>query len=72
VPRPAQAKGAARKAGEIEPFDERVRQHVLAALERRAWRIEGEHGAARDLGLHPNTLRSKMKRLGIRRPDPPT
>jgi transcriptional regulator with GAF, ATPase, and Fis domain len=30
--------------------------------------IEGEHGAARELGLHPNTLRSRMKKLGIRRP----
>jgi transcriptional regulator with GAF, ATPase, and Fis domain len=29
--------------------------------------IEGPRGAARLLGLHPNTLRSRMKRLGIHR-----
>ena len=27
--------------------------------------IQGTHGAARILGLHPNTLRSRMERLGI-------
>jgi hypothetical protein len=29
--------------------------------------IEGSRGAAKLLGLHPNTLRSRMKRLGIGR-----
>jgi transcriptional regulator with GAF, ATPase, and Fis domain len=31
------------------------------------WIIEGQRGAASILGLHPNTLRSRMKRLGIAR-----
>jgi PAS domain S-box-containing protein len=44
------------------------REHILAVLQRTEWVIEGEHGAARELGLHPNTLRSRMKKLGIRRP----
>jgi transcriptional regulator with GAF, ATPase, and Fis domain len=30
--------------------------------------IEGQAGAARSLGLHPNTLRSRMTKLGITRP----
>ena len=30
--------------------------------------IEGERGAARRLGLHPNTLRSRLKRWGVMRP----
>jgi hypothetical protein len=29
--------------------------------------VEGSRGAAKILGLHPNTLRSRMKKLGIRR-----
>jgi transcriptional regulator with GAF, ATPase, and Fis domain len=29
--------------------------------------IEGARGAAQILGLHPNTLRSRMKKLGIAR-----
>ena len=32
------------------------------------WVIEGPGGAAKVLGLHPNTLRSRMKRRGISRP----
>ncbi len=44
------------------------RCHVLEALERASWIIDGENGAAKRLDLHPNTLRSRMKKLGIRRP----
>jgi hypothetical protein len=29
------------------------------------WIIDGTHGAAKILALHPNTLRSRMKKLGI-------
>jgi transcriptional regulator with GAF, ATPase, and Fis domain len=43
------------------------RQHTLDALERCGWVIEGPRGAAQALGLHPNTLRSRMKKLGLRR-----
>lgn len=44
------------------------REHIIAALNSTVWRIEGVHGAAKSLGLHPNTLRSRMKKLGISRP----
>ncbi len=43
------------------------RHHVLATLRECGWRIEGPQGAAQRLGLHGNTLRSRMKKLGIRR-----
>jgi len=42
-------------------------RHVRAALEQAGWVIEGARGAARILGLHPNTLRSRIDKLGIRR-----
>ena len=45
------------------------REHILAALRRSGWVIEGERGAARQLGLHPNTLRSRIRRLGLKRTD---
>lgn len=45
------------------------RTHVLQVLESTQWVIEGPKGAAVRLGLHPNTLRSRMKRLKIKRPD---
>ena len=45
------------------------RNHILAVLDKTNWRIEGDRGAAHILALHPNTLRSRMKKLGIVRPD---
>jgi formate hydrogenlyase transcriptional activator len=44
------------------------RRHITEVLERSRWVIEGPAGAARVLGLHPNTLRSRMAKLGISRP----
>ena len=44
------------------------RDHILAALRKTGWVIEGPRGAAAALGLHPNTLRSRLKKLGISRP----
>jgi formate hydrogenlyase transcriptional activator len=43
------------------------RQHILRVLETTGWLISGPNGAGALLGLHPNTLRSLMNRLGIRR-----
>lgn len=43
------------------------RQHILSVLRQTNWVIEGPHGAAVRLELHPNTLRSRMKKLGIAR-----
>ena len=44
------------------------RNHIMATLEQTRWVVEGPSGAARILKLHPNTLRSRMQKLGIRRP----
>jgi len=46
------------------------RRHILEVLQRTGWRVSGEHGAARILGLRPSTLDSRMKRLGISRRAP--
>jgi PAS domain S-box-containing protein len=43
------------------------RQHILTVLGQTGWVVEGTRGAAKILGLHPNTLRSRMKKLGIQR-----
>jgi formate hydrogenlyase transcriptional activator len=56
----------ARKAA--TDLDSVQRDHIVAALEQTKWLIEGPRGAAQILGLHPNTLRSRMKKLGIVRP----
>ncbi|MBN2196867.1 MAG: sigma 54-interacting transcriptional regulator [Polyangiaceae bacterium] len=47
-------------------LDAAITRHIEAALERSGGRVEGPRGAAVLLGLNPHTLRSKMRRLGIR------
>ena len=44
------------------------RAHISSVLEQAGWRINGPGNAAEVLGLHPNTLRFRMRKLGIRRP----
>jgi transcriptional regulator with GAF, ATPase, and Fis domain len=46
-------------------LDQVERDHIVSVLEQTEWRMEGDRGAAVVLGLHPNTLRSRMKKLGI-------
>ncbi len=41
------------------------RHHILNILKKTNWRVEGPKGAAILLGLHPNTLRGRMQKLGI-------
>jgi formate hydrogenlyase transcriptional activator len=44
------------------------RDHIIKVLDQTSWRIYGAHGAAQLLGLNPETLRSRLRKLGIRRP----
>jgi transcriptional regulator with GAF, ATPase, and Fis domain len=44
------------------------RRHIESVLRQTRWMIEGERGAARILNLNPSTLRSRMQKLGIKRP----
>jgi transcriptional regulator with GAF, ATPase, and Fis domain len=52
---------------ETMTLEQMERKHILSALETASWKISGDHGAAIILGLHPNTLRSRMSKLGIMR-----
>src|SRR6516162_4912268 len=52
APSPSPSPGASLEAVESN--------HILSVLERTAWVIDGPSGAAKVLGLHPNTLRSRM------------
>ena len=60
--------GARPDAGLAETLEELERTQIVAALQRSGGVIEGARGAAELLKMHPNTLRSRMEKLGIRRP----
>ncbi len=61
LPAPPRAEPTAQSLVAIE------REHIADVLRRTGGVVEGPHGAARILDLHPNTLRSHMKKLGIAR-----
>lgn len=46
-------------------LDEANRQIIQNALKMTGGRVQGEKGAAKLLGINPNTLRNRMKKLGI-------
>jgi transcriptional regulator with GAF, ATPase, and Fis domain/PAS domain-containing protein len=50
---------------EIKAISELERDHILQVLQQTGWRINGTKGAAVILGLNPNTLRSRMRKLNI-------
>jgi len=43
------------------------KDYIIKVLEHTHWRVSGEQGAATILEMHPNTLRSRMSKLGIKR-----
>jgi PAS domain S-box-containing protein len=61
---PEEAVARVRTVRELEELE---RQNLHLALESAGWRVEGENGAARLLGINPSTLRSRLKALGIHR-----
>jgi len=56
--------------GEESTLEIVERRHIESVLQRCRWRINGPGNAADVLGLHPNTLRFRMKKLGVQRPRP--
>jgi formate hydrogenlyase transcriptional activator len=51
----------------LPTLEEVERSHILAALQQAAGVVDGPRGAAKILDLHPNTLRHRMNKLGIKR-----
>ena len=49
-------------------LEEMERQHITDVLEQTSWRVSGDKGAAKILGLNATTLEARMKKLGISRP----
>ncbi|MCX6319045.1 MAG: sigma 54-interacting transcriptional regulator [Bacteroidetes bacterium] len=43
------------------------KNHILEALKKTNWKVSGEKGAAKLLGLNATTLEARMKKMGIKR-----
>ena len=55
-----------KSANPLPTLDEVDRNHILTALQHAGGVVDGPKGAARILDLHPNTLRHRMGKLGIK------
>ncbi|KAF0154980.1 MAG: PAS domain S-box [Syntrophaceae bacterium] len=56
-------------ADAVRTLEETERNQIMKILAETGWRIEGHDGAAAILGLHASTLRARMHKIGITRPD---
>lgn len=54
-------KASAQKLNDVE------RDHIISVLEKTNWKVSGEKGAAKILGINPTTLEARMKKMGIKR-----
>jgi formate hydrogenlyase transcriptional activator len=65
------AGGASESLPPLEPtaatLEEIERNHIVAILNQTQGVVEGPRGAAKILGLHPNTLRHRIQKLGLKR-----
>jgi formate hydrogenlyase transcriptional activator len=55
------SKSSTSKLNDIE------KDHIIEVLNKTNWKVSGEKGAAKLLGLNPTTLEARMKKLGIKR-----
>jgi transcriptional regulator with GAF, ATPase, and Fis domain len=53
----------------MRTLEDTERSQILKILTETKWRIEGKDGAAAILGIHPSTLRARLHKLEIVRPE---
>jgi PAS domain S-box-containing protein len=53
----------------FQRLEDYERDYIINVLNHTMWRINGTKGAASILDMHPETLRSRMRKLGIERPN---
>ncbi len=63
----ASSAAAPEEGDQPRSLEEVERGHIIKVLEQTGWVVQGPKGAAGILDMHPNTLRARMKKLGIRR-----
>ena len=57
--------GSRPRGADADTLDAVQRAHIESVLQQCGWRINGVGNAAERLGVHPNTLRFRMKKLAV-------
>jgi len=52
----------------FKPLQEMERDYILQVLKVKNWKVQGANSAASVLQMNPNTLRARIKKLGIKKP----
>jgi PAS domain S-box-containing protein len=58
------APGTSSSAIKLEDVE---KEHIIEVLKKTGWKVSGDKGAAKILGLNPTTLEARMKKMGIKR-----
>jgi transcriptional regulator with GAF, ATPase, and Fis domain len=61
------SKTTGHRTSQTKSLSNNERDHILRVLEQTRWKIDGKNGAAEVLDLNPSTLRTRMRKLGIKR-----
>ena len=51
----------------VQTLEQVEKEYIVKVLDSTGGKVEGPSGAARVLGLHPSTLRTRMLKLGIQK-----
>ena len=51
----------------VSKLEDVEKEHIIETLKKTGWKVSGERGAAKILGLNATTLEARMKKLGIKR-----
>jgi DNA-binding NtrC family response regulator len=54
----------------FKSLEEMERDYILQVLKAKNWKVQGTNSAASVLGMNPNTLRARLKKLGIKKQAP--
>ena len=53
--------------GNFKSLEDMERDYILLVLKAKNWKIQGTNSASSVLGMNPNTLRARIKKLGIKK-----
>jgi len=61
-------KASENQGSDFKSLEEMERDYILQVMKLKNWKVQGSNSAASILEMNPNTLRARLKKLGIKKP----
>jgi PAS domain S-box-containing protein len=61
-------KASENQGSDFKSLEEMERDYILQVMKSKNWKVQGANSAASILEMNPNTLRARLKKLGIKKP----